>query len=358
MNIKRLVSILLGVVLIAFGIGLFSLRYNDKGKFKNYKSGGIINIESPDGIVSIGANGIKVHDGDDRVSINWNGINVSDGNDHVSIGWNGINVMEGNETKFSFGNRRNFFSFGSPKLFSHSIDEEKFADINGLSNISISSSFVNIKVKAQDRDDIRIHYHGNLRSNVLPKLVLDKKSDTMDIKLETSSISQVTTHSDAVLEVFVPNSFKGNFNSSTSSGKIDMENLVGKSFNISTSSGKLGLEDLQAQYINLASSSGKIELEDSIGKINISTSSGDVVLDNNKNSEDIKVSTSSGSVEIKLHEDANYSIKGTSSSGRYTSNIDMDIVENEKGRFAATIGSGNGSIDINTSSGNVKFNRD
>ena len=358
MNTKRLIRVLLGIVLLAFGVGIFSLRYNDKDKFKNYNSSGPINIESEDGLVNIGANGIEVHDGDDHVSIGWNGINISDGDEHISIGWNGINVMEGNQTKFKFGNQRNFFSFRSPKLTTHSINEEQFVDINNINNISISSSFVNVKIKPEDRDDIRIHYHGNLTSNVLPKLILEQKPNTIEIKLETSGSSQVTTHSDVVLEVFVPKSFKGNFNSSTSSGKIHMENLIGENFNIASSSGKLDLEDLVGQSLNIATSSGKVELGDSIGKINISTSSGSVELDNKKNSEDIEISTSSGSVEIKLSEDANYTINGSSSSGRYSSNINMNIIENEKGRFRATIGSGDNSIDINTSSGRVKFNRD
>lgn len=355
MNSKKLVRILLGIVLIAFGIGIFSLGYNDKDKFKNYNSGGIINIESEDGLVNIGPSGIDINDGDERLSIGWSGINISDGNEHVSIGWNGINVTEGNETKFNFGNRRNFFSFKSPKLVSHSIDEEQFEDINDINNISISSSFVNIKVKSQDRDDIRIHYHGNLTSNVLPKLKVEKGSNNINIKLETPNGSRVTTQSNVVLEVFVPNSYKGNFNGSSSSGKIDMKGLVGKVFTISASSGKLDLEGVKGELINISTSSGKVELEDSIGKINISTSSGGVELDNKKNNNDIKVSTSSGSIEIELNEDANYSIKGSSASGMYTPDANMDIIENEKGQFKATIGTGENSIDISTSSGSVKF---
>lgn len=80
MNIRRLVQILLGVVLIAFGIGLFSFKYNDKEKFINSTSKDIINIESKDGTVSIGKKGIEINYGDDHVSIGWNGINVREGN--------------------------------------------------------------------------------------------------------------------------------------------------------------------------------------------------------------------------------------------------------------------------------------
>lgn len=355
MNNKKIITILIIVILITFSVGLLSFNYNDKDKFTGIMDNGIVNIQSGEEVVNIGTNGIEINDGDDHVSIGWNGINISDGNEHVSIGWNGINVREGGKTKFKFGNQRNFFSFRSPKLISYSIDEEKFVDIDNISNISVSSSFVNIKVASEDRDDIRIHYHGNLTSNVQPKLKIDKGSNNIDIKLETSGSSQVTTRSDVVLEVLVPKSYRGNFNSVTSSGKIEMENLVGENFNISSSSGKLDLSDLKGSNFNVSTSSGKVELEESIGKFNIATSSGAVDLDNTKNSEDIKISTSSGSVEIKLHEDANYSIKGSSSSGRYTSNIDMDIIENEKGRFMGKIGSGHKSIDIRTSSGIVKF---
>lgn len=358
MNIRRYVPILVAVTLIAFGVGLLSLRYNDNYKFISSKSGNLIDIKSRDGIVKIGSDGIEVKDGNDHVIIGWDGIKVNDGDDEVSIGWDGIKVNDGDRSSLSIGKSSsgwNWFSLSSKDLKWETVDEEKQAKIDGIDNISVSSPFIDIKVTSEDRDNIRIHYYGKMKTNVVPALNVEKKSNNLDIKLESNANSYSVVDSDVVLEVFVPKSFNGNFHTSASSGDIYMKNLIGKDFNITSSSGKQELENLEGKQLNLSASSGDIELESCIGELKISTSSGRVSLDNELVSGDIKISTSSGNVLIKLSNDASYNIKGSSSSGRYKSFVNMNIEENEKGRFRATIGSGEKSIDISTSSGDVEF---
>lgn len=354
-NTKKLVMIIIGVVLIAFGVGIYSLKVNEQHKYIGFGSGGIININSRDGIVRIGGNGIEVRDGEDNVSIGWNGIHINDGGDQVSIGWNGIHINEGNKSYFNI-NPGKWFNFGSSNMVSTTIDNEKFAEIHGIDNITISSSFVDIKVTAEDREDVRVKYHGKMKSNVIPELEIEKKANSLNIKLETrNSNSYTIASSDVVLEVFVPKSYNKTFNLSNSSGNIYINSLDGDSIHTSTSSGDVKLEDIKANLLKLSTSSGSIKLEDPIGEIQASTSSGSVSLDIEENNKDIKVSTSSGSVNIKLPDNASYKIKGSSSSGRYTPSKNMIVTENKKGIFQATIGSGKNSIEVSTSSGNVKF---
>ncbi|MDR7857782.1 DUF4097 family beta strand repeat-containing protein [Tissierella sp.] len=394
MNFRRLVPVLIGVVLISFALGIFSLLYNDNYSFTSLKSGNFLNVKSRNGIVKIGSDGIEVKDGDDNVSIGWDGIKVTDGDDEVDIGWNGIKVNESGKSRVNISKGWNWGWFGinSKDLKWETIDEEKFAEVAGISNITISSSFIDVKVTSADRDNVRIHYYGKMKTNVVPSLEVDKRSNTLNIKLESNSNSYSIEESDVVLEIFVPKSFNGDFNASNSSGDIYMKDLIGKDFNISASSGSLNLENLDGKKLDIDTSSGDIQLSDSIGEIKaksssgnqelenveanqmvitassgnvsledcigelrINTSSGRVSFNNKRTSGDIVVSTTSGDVSFKFKGEANYSIKGSSSSGRYKSNIDMKIEENEKGRFRATIGSGEKSIDISTSSGDVEF---
>lgn len=366
MNIRRFVPILVAVALIALGVGFLSLRYNDNYRFMGSKSGNLINIKSKDEIVKIGTDGIEVNDGNDHVVIGWDGIKVNDGGDEVSIGWDGIKVKDGNKSGFSIDKSSgssirksssvwNWFGISSNKLKWETVDEEKFSEIDGINNIAVSSPFIDVKVTSEDRDDVRIRYYGKMKSNVLPTLKVEKKSSDLNIKLESNTNSYSVMESDVVLEVFVPKSFKGDFNTSTSSGDIYMKNLIGKDFSISASSGDLELENLEGNILDLSTSSGNIKLENSIGEVNASSSSGDIFLDNEKVSGNMKISTSSGDVSIIFSNDASYNIKGSTSSGDFDSSVNMDIKENEKGRFRATIGSGEKSIDISTSSGDVEF---
>lgn len=360
MNIRKFVPILVAIALIAFGMGFLSLKYNDNYKFVSFKSGNLIDIKSKDEIVKIGTDGIEVKDGNDHVVIGWDGIKVKDGKEEVSIGWDGIKVKDGNKSGFSIdksSSNWNWFGISSNKLKWETVDEEKFSEIDGINSIAISSPFIDVKVTSEDRDDVRIRYYGKMKSNVLPTLKVEKKSNNLDIKLESNTNSYSVMDSDVVLEVFIPKSFSENISTSTSSGNIYMKDLIVKDFSISSSSGDLELENLEGKALNLSTSSGDIKLEDSIGEINVTSSSGDVFLDNEKVSGDMKISTSSGDVSIIFSNDASYNIKGSTSSGDFYSSINMNILENEKGRFRATIGSGEKSIDISTSSGDVEFNK-
>lgn len=357
MNVKKFVPILIAIALIAFGVGFLSLRYNDNYRFTDSKSGNLLNIKSEDGTVKIGIDGIEVKDGDDHVSIGWNGIKVTDGEDEVKVGWNGIKINDQNRTSHRIDNGGNWFGINSKNIKWETIDEEKFAEINGIDNIKISSPFIDVKVIQEDRDDVQIRYHGKMKTNVVPELEVEKISNHINIKLEINSNSYSVVESDVLLEMFIPKSFKGNFSTATSSGDIYIKNLVGNNISMSSSSGDLELENLEGKSLNLSTSSGDMELDGFIGEITITSSSGDISLNNKKVSGDMNISTSSGDISIKLSNDASYNIKGSTSSGDFSSFIDMNIAENEKGKFRATIGSGEKSIDISTSSGDVEFKK-
>ena len=356
MSIKRLVVVLIGVVLVAFGVGFLSLRYNDDYHFVGLESGKRININSGDDAVKIGSDGIDIKSGASQVVINRDGIKIHDGKDQVEIGLDGIRINEGNKSKIRIGNLFSWFSFGGERIKTEIIDEEKFADIDKLDSISISSSFIDVKIIAQDRNDVRIHYYGTLKSNVVPVLEVDKTTDKLNIKLETPNTHHYSVvDSDVVLEVFIPDPFNSNMNVATSSGDIYVEDLLGKDFDISSSSGDMKLNNLEGRIFNLSSSSGDIEANDCIGDVHVSSSSGDISLDNEKTSGDINVSTSSGDIEIELPYDANYKIEGSTSSGRFTPSPKMNIEENNKGIFRAAIGLGKKTISIHTSSGDIRF---
>lgn len=380
MNIRKWVPILIGLVIIAFGVGFLSLTFNDNFRITNNNFGRYINVKNNGETVNIGSDGIEVIDGDNYVNVSWRGIKVRDGNDLVEVGWDGIRVHEGGDTKFNLGANWNWFggswfNSNSSNMITVDIDEEKFAEIHGINNIKISSDFVSIKVTSQDREDIRMSYYGTMKSNVLPVLKVNRSSSTLNIKLETAKASNFSTiFNNVVLEVFVPESYKDDFSISNSSGSIYLKNIVGENLIASTSSGSIKADNIQAKLIkfsgssgsivldyveadllDLTTSSGSIKTDDSIGEIKASTSSGSIILDIGEVKGDVNLSTSSGSIRIALPDNPNYSIKGSSSSGNYIPSKNMIVDENSKGRFRATIGGGDNLINLSTSSGSVIF---
>lgn len=393
MDVKRFAIILAGVVLIAFGIGIFSLRYNDNIGPISIDGRSSFNVKSNDSNVRIGWDGIDVKDGDDHVQVGWDGIKVKDGDEEVNVGWGGVKIRDGSDVKFDLFNVGSWFGFGHRNLTTVNVDEQRNVELTGIENINVSSSFIDIKISSEDRDDIFINYHGRIRSNVIPTLEVNKNRNILDIELKNPQNSYTVTESNVVLEISLPKTFTGNIGVVSSSGDIFIKDVHGDKFSITASSGDIRLEDLESETMNVTTSSGniyfdnisgnifyitassgdvtlvslngnKIDVEtssgnittkNSIGDYNLSASSGDLTLYNQNNYENYNINTNSGDVEIRLPHDSNYTIKGSSASGRYTPSRDLDVRINNKGNFEASTGNGENTINITTSSGDVQF---
>lgn len=349
---RKTISILVGVALIALGSSLFYLNVN-----RSYRNRGLISINSGNESVKMNGKGIEVKDGNNYVSIGWDGIKVTDGEENVSIGWNGIRV-NGKDVSDITSNNNISWNMGSKDLISQTIDEEKLESIDGISSISVASSFVDIKMIPQERDDVRVHYHGNIVSNVVPVLNVNKTSTNLEIKLEMPKNTSTTVQeSNLVLEVFVPTTFSGKYNVVTASGDMEIANLSGDHFNITSSSGDVGLKNIHSPSSNITTSSGDIHLRNPMGYLSIRSSSGDIELDIEDPSGNMDLSTSSGDISFKLSDKSNYTVNGVTSSGSFQSNLPMTITENQNRKFKGVIGSGEKEIKITTSSGDVRFNR-
>lgn len=357
MNIKRIVPILIGIVLIAFGVGFYSLRYNDNFYFSRNTNWGSLNIGSGNDSVYIGNKGIEVRDGDDHVVISWDGIKVQDGKNNVSIGWDGIKINEGGKsTNIGFGNIGSWFGISTKDLKEEKINEEKTAQLDDIDMINISSSFVDIKVTTEDRDDVRIHYYGKMRTNVVPVLEVEKVSKELKVKLVTPNTNTYrVVESDVVLEVFVPKSFSHNISITSSSADVYVKNLSLQNLSIATSSGDLELTNIISKLFTMSTSSGDILFEHCMGDYKITTSSGDIELDLIDENGNVEVTTSSGDLTILLGDNANYSVKGTTSSGDVKSKGPISINKDKFGKFEATLGSGKNTMKITTSSGDIEF---
>lgn len=369
MDVKKFVFILIAVVLFSFGVGGYSLIYNDNFNGWTNKA---LNITKKDSDVRIGSSGIEIKDGDNYVSIGWEGINIIDGDDNVSIGPDGINIKEGDNTRVSIGNWT-WFNFGK-SLNRVNISEEKLIELNSINKIYIDSSFVDIIVKSSDRENIKVRYYGEIKASSLPKLQIDKVADTIEIKLVDNRIGNyLITDSDLVLEIIMPEAYSGDLkvkssssnisinnmsindlDIDTSSGGLDIGNIVGKTVDLDSSSGKISISNIQSDIIRVNNSSGEIEIEDSLGELSLKSISGNIDLDNNKNNRNIKIKTISGDIFISFNDDSSYTINGKSISGTIKALFPINIEKNSvTNSFIVYLGKRESTVDIDTSSGNI-----
>lgn len=367
MNIKRIIWILVAVVVVSFGIGAFSLRYNDNLSFRNLtSSNGIINIGS-DNNFKISSKGIQVMDGDSYVSIGWDGIKVIDGDEKVSIGWSGVKIDDGDKTKVDIG-KVNWFDFGDD-LEWFTLDEEKSVEINKEKNISVSSTFTDIEIIPENRKNIKVLYQGKMKANTTPKLEINKKTNEIEIMLvDKKSQNYKVTNSDVVMKVFVPKDYNENIEVISVSSDINIEKFSLKKLNLTSTSGDIVIHEIITDILKLTTTSGDVKIEDSSGTMDIETTSGDIKIYNKTNDKDIKIGSTAGDVYIDFAKDANYSIEATTTSGdiKPSSTLRMDWSEinnnygknSFKGEISGIFGKEGNKIEIKTISGDIKFNMD
>lgn len=370
MQIKRIVFILIGIMLIGFGVGIYSLIYIDDFRLSNSPGFYFRNIDSNenDEHVKIGPGGIEVRDGDEHVSIGLDGIKVRGSDEHVSIGLDGIKVIDGDE-KVIVGldgididdgnnNRRinisNLFGWGFGNQKEYNIAEEKTESIDGVNSLDISSSFVDIEINTEDRADIYIKYSGRIKSNVLPKLVTRKSGSNLIIKLDSGN-SHSVSYSNAKLEISIPSSLKADFDISGSSADLVIENIISDNFEVSTSSGNIGLSNIKADEIELTSSSGNIKCQDIMGDVKANSSSGDMSFNLNESTGRFDISSSSGDINIQYNNQANYNGRFNTSSGDLINNGPMSINKANRSSYEFSLGDGEKELKINTSSGDFSL---
>ncbi|WFA10233.1 DUF4097 family beta strand repeat-containing protein [Tissierella sp. Yu-01] len=361
MNIKRIVFILIGIMIIGFSVGLFSLIYNDDFNFSKIDLNHRIIVKDNYSNVRVGFDGIEVKDGDDQVIVGWDGIKVTDGDDQVIVGWDGIKVTDGDE-KISIGkdgfdingSKPNDWNWFGHKLENYSVDEVKKENIDNLDSIEISSSFVDVKVSSEVREDVQIKYYGKMKSNVLPKLETKISGNNLIIRLDNNKNSYTVAESNVVLEVFIPENYTGDFELNSSSADFYIDNIIATNFKLSTSSGNTTINKIRTNHINLNSSSGDILSKDVFGNVQVQTSSGDMRLFLSKDTGNYRLDSSSGDIEIYYDSFANYKGIYNTSSGDFEYDNSVNITKNiDDDKYEFSLGSGEKELKINTSSGDL-----
>ncbi|TJX14299.1 DUF4097 domain-containing protein [Tissierella creatinini] len=352
MELKRVVLVLVLVMLLGFGVGIYSLIYNDDFTLSNLgqMNLGKIDIDSGNSNVKVGIDGIEIRDGDNQVIVNWGGVKVTDGENEVVVGPGEIGIKDSTK-KQGFG--WNWFNMGNQ--IDETINEEKFESLTGIDDISISSAFVDIKVVPEAREDIRIKYSGRLKANVIPELKTESNGSKLNISLETNSLSYIVTDSTTILQVFIPMDYEGNYNISTSSGDISADNLIGDNIQISSNSGDLTLAYIESGNIKLSTSSGNIKSKEIHGYVEANSSSGDLSFNVDGSTGNYKVNTSSGDVKFNYGTDSNYEVRINTSSGDLKLPEDVMTNMDNINSYEFKIGSGEKDIIINTSSGDIDF---
>lgn len=145
---------------------------------------------------------------------------------------------------------------------------------------------------------------------------------------------------------------------STASGNIKLEGVAGD-VKVSTASGDVSVNEVSGE-INASTASGEVEVRNITGSVNASSASGDVEVDITRleGAGDMKFSSASGNVNVRLPSSADADVRMSTASGRIQTTFPIEVRESRYGsgsRAEGRLGSGARSLRISTASGNVSL---
>lgn len=259
----------------------------------------------------------------------------------------------------------------------HDINVERRFNVDDVHEMSVSTSSTNISIIPADTKEIKIHYYGYTKIG-LPKLEIELEKGKLIVREKNKiniSIGLNFNSQNLKLDVYVPSSYAGNLDISTSSGNASIDSLTLNRFGFSSSSGDLYAASLNTSFSELNTSSGDITIKELSGSLHFNSSSGNLTangidltgdLSAKSSSGEITVGftglkgnistgTSSGDVRLKLPRDTGFAVEFDTSSGDF--NTDFPITADEKSGPSVRTTSGDGNIAIrsNSSSGSLQI---
>ena len=297
MNTKKTVLILIGVVLVAFGIGALALNFGNNP----------------------------------QVSI--------DPNDEWNIG--------------------KFFSknIGANNGLKENIDEEKTENIDVIKNINVSAPIARVNIISEDREDISIHYYGEIPPSLNTSLDTKKLRDKLDIQISISNRPKINNNNlKLYLDILVPNSYNENLKVNADLGDIRLENLELYQLNIQADLGNVKMDNIKANKMDIDCDLGNIIGNNIRGNANVNADLGNIELDYADFDYDLIAVSNLGSISITLPKNSNFNLDAKSDLGTVKTDFHVTTNEVSKTRLKGTIGNGGKDMKLNVDLGSIKVN--
>jgi hypothetical protein len=161
-------------------------------------------------------------------------------------------------------------------------------------------------------------------------------------------------------QVSVPRSMEYVEQITTASGNIQLRNVTGRT-SARTASGDVLAEGLTGE-VDVATASGEVRVQNITGTVNARSASGDVEAEiaQLEGSGDLKFSTASGDVHVKLPANADATVHMSSRSGSISTDFPIEVQKDEYGQYSRAngrIGNGSRNIHISSASGSINLAR-
>jgi lia operon protein LiaG len=261
-----------------------------------------------------------------------------------------------------------------------SIDETKEIDISSVSKVFVDTISSDVNVILSKDNTIKVHFYGTTSElSRAPKLETSLNGDKLDISIKYPKqiMSIINFNLNTKLDVYIPENYKKSISVETVSGEINMDKLEADNFSTHTTSGDININSLVASTTDFSSVSGTIDVKELLAKdsgfettsgdIKIETITGDLEADSVSGSitalykefnNEVNAETVSGDVNLSLPQTSEFKVDFSSTSGELDNEFPLVISGKvEKRNVKGTVGNGQKTIKIETTSGDASINK-
>lgn len=145
----------------------------------------------------------------------------------------------------------------------------------------------------------------------------------------------------------------------TGSGEVELRNVHGGPVAVDTGSGEVTGEDLDSEPVAISTGSGGIRLvQVRSDQVSLDSGSGEINVELNGSMKDLVVDTGSGDVSVMIPRGTGANLSVETGSGDIETNLVVETRYRKRNELVGKIGTGGGSIRIETGSGNVTLIED
>jgi DUF4097 and DUF4098 domain-containing protein YvlB len=251
------------------------------------------------------------------------------------------------------------------------INEEKSISINEINAIRVDMTSIRVHfIRTKTGNEVKANFHGKAMQEI--ELITNTDKDTLFITVQRRH-ENLPIYEDVALDVSIPEIYTKNLSIKmlsgdvkidplnleslifhTSSGKLEAEQIKAGEIAVTSASGSIKMDDCNAKKTKIITSSGNITLKNSVGDLDLKSSSGKVQADYmNFENQNMKIETASGSVKLELPDTAEFLVEAKTSSGDFKSDFPIQITN--KKDVNGQIGTKNNTIMLQTLSGSMKI---
>ena len=214
--------------------------------------------------------------------------------------------------------------------------------------IEIDVSGVSTTIIPEKRDNVEADLDGNGAVQV------EKSGNSIEVEYKRKWYQAFGFFKRPKLTVYLPDDYQQDLAIEVGSGNVNSKDLHLNNLLLDVNSGNVNLDSITTQTGVLDVSSGNIDLKHYTGQLEADVSSGNLSIQMDELSDDVKVEVSSGHVELDLPDRADFTLDGNVSSGFISSSFPLKDKQESKRELKGINGTGEHHLDLSVSSGKIE----